>query len=68
MSTDTIQVGQRWADLDMRNAQQGKKSGKVLALRSATEWARSFVNAAPSPERVVEAAKKFEQYLKGDNK
>jgi hypothetical protein len=41
---------------------------KVLALRSATEWARSFVNAAPSPEKVVEAAKKFEQYLKGDNK
>ena len=28
MST-TIQVGQRWADLDMRNAQQGKRSGKV---------------------------------------
>lgn len=26
---ETIQVGQRWADLDMRNAVQGRKSGKV---------------------------------------
>lgn len=28
MSND-IQVGQLWADLDMRNAVQGKRSGKV---------------------------------------
>lgn len=66
MSADTIQVGQTWADLDMRNAKMKKVGGavkprtvEIVSLPTASRKGVMRVTAAPHNEKSVGQLREF---------
>jgi hypothetical protein len=39
---------------------------RVIALQAAVSWGNGWKSAAPGPSTVLDTAKQFEEYLKGE--
>lgn len=65
MSEPTIQVGQTWADLDMRNAKQSKsgqvkpRTVEIVSLPTPSRKGVMRVTSAPLNERSVGQLREF---------